>query len=130
MQIRTRRAYEKPTDRDGLRVLVDRVWPRGVSKAEAKLDLWLKEIAPSTELRKWFGHDPEKWEEFKERYCEELRSGEQAEAVDELLGKAKDRRITLVYGASETRYNNAEALKEYLSAREPPAGDARGSRRR
>lgn len=112
MQIWLKRAYEKPGDNDGTRILVDRVWPRGVSKEDLKIDLWLKEIAPSRELRQWFGHDPEKWDEFKRRYFAELE--DRREAVDEVLSKAGEGRVTLVFGTRDERHNNAAALKEYL----------------
>ena len=112
MQIRLKRAYELPEKSDGLRILVDRIWPRGVRKEELKLEAWLKEIAPSSELRRWFGHDPEKWEEFRRRYCREL--DEQKEVVEELRSKVRQGRVTLVYGAKDERFNNAAALKEYL----------------
>lgn len=112
MPIRLKRAYDKPSKNDGHRVLVDRVWPRGVSKEDADLDEWMKEAAPSTGLRKWFGHDPDKWEEFSRRYYKELDKN--SESLKPLVQRAKKGRITLVYGSKEARYNNAVALKEYL----------------
>jgi len=112
-QIRLRRAYEAPGKDDGTRILVDRVWPRGVSKEDLRLDFWAKNIAPSTELRHWFGHDPEKWNEFRRRYSDEL--DENDAAVEELLSKVEGKRLTLVYGARDEQHNNAVALKEYLS---------------
>lgn len=113
MQIWLKRVYEEPGPRDGTRVLVDRLWPRGVSKAKAAIDLWLKEIAPSEDLRKWFGHDPEKWENFKIRYfCELNTVGKKA--VTELRRIAAGGRITLVFAAKDERFNNAVVLKEYL----------------
>ena len=115
LPIGLKRAYEEPEDDDGVRVLVDRVWPRGVSKEELRLDAWMKEIAPSTELRRWFGHDPEKWAEFKRRYFRELDG--RRELVEELLERVRAGRVTLVYAASDERHNNAVALKEYLEAR-------------
>jgi uncharacterized protein YeaO (DUF488 family) len=115
MAIQLKRAYDKTGEHGGTRVLVDRVWPRGVRKAEAGIDLWLKEIAPSTELRKWFGHDPEKWPEFKTRYFREL---EQNQAMVEQLSKMNQKgTVTLVFGAKNEKYNNAAALKEYLEQR-------------
>lgn len=113
--IAVKRVYE-PTERsDGQRVLVDRLWPRGVSKAEAKLDLWLKDIAPSDELRKWFGHDPERWEEFQTRYREELKDkGEAVGELNDLLAKGK---VTLLYGAHDEEHNNAVALAAWLHGR-------------
>ena len=112
MQLQLKRAYENPGRNDGFRVLVDRVWPRGVKKEDLQLGDWLKEIAPSGELRKWFGHDPEKWNEFKRRYFTELDN--RREVVESLLSRLKERRVTLVYGASDEKHNNAVALKEYL----------------
>ncbi len=112
MSIRLKRVYEAAAEDDGYRVLVDRLWPRGLSKERAQIDLWLKEIAPSTELRKWFDHDPEKWDEFKTRYSRELDS--QPEVVNQLADLVKQRRVTLVYGAKNTEINQAVALKQYL----------------
>lgn len=115
MQIWLKRAYDEPKKADGRRVLVDRVWPRGVSREQAAIDEWLKEAAPSTELRKWFGHDPPKWEEFRKRYFREL--DERPETVDRLAAWVGEGRVTLVFGAREERFNNAVALKEYLERR-------------
>lgn len=112
MSIRLKRVYETAAEEDGYRVLVDRLWPRGLSKERAKVDLWLKEIAPSTELRKWYKHDPAKWDEFRQRYNQELDS--QPEAVKQLVDLAKQQRVTLVYGAKNEEFNQAMALKEYL----------------
>jgi uncharacterized protein YeaO (DUF488 family) len=114
MDIRTKRIYE-PLDPDkGYRVLVDRVWPRGMSRKKARIDSWLKELAPSKELRQWFGHDPAKWEEFRKRYFQEL--AEHKEELDRLAEKARNGPLTLVYSSRETRYNNAVALKAYLES--------------
>ena len=110
--IAVKRAYEAPDKADGQRVLVDRIWPRGVRKEDAELTLWLKEIAPSDELRKWFGHEPERWAEFQERYRAELDGN--GEAVAELRGLLRDGRVTLLYGAHDEAHNNAVALAEYL----------------
>lgn len=115
MQIWLKRAYEDPGRNDGTRVLVDRVWPRAVSREDAEIDEWLKEVAPSDELRRWFGHDPERWEEFRERYHRELDG--RGEAVERLLGLAREGRVTLVYGARDEAHNNAVALKDYLERR-------------
>lgn len=112
MQIQVERAYEKSGDGEGFRVLVDRIWPRGINKDELQLDIWLKEVAPSTELRKWFGHDPEKWDEFKRRYFVELDGHKQLLA--NLLSRVKNGRLTLIYGAKDEQHNNAVALKTYL----------------
>jgi len=112
--IRVRRIYEDPSPDDGVRVLVDRLWPRGLSREDAKIDLWLKEIAPSDTLRKWFAHDEKKWAEFKTRYFRELdEKGDILESVSQMLTK----RVTLIYGAKDHEHNNAVALKEYLAAR-------------
>jgi uncharacterized protein YeaO (DUF488 family) len=114
MVVKLKRAYEPPEPSDGFRVLVDRLWPRGVSKSSARIDLWLKEIAPSAALRKWFGHDPSKWEEFRSRYFHEL--DQNREAVGKLQGQVRHGTVTLVYGARDQEHNNAVALKEYLAS--------------
>lgn len=115
MIIKTERIYEAPRKKGGYRVLVDRLWPRGLRKDEVHVDLWLKEIAPSTELRKWFAHDPDKWNQFKRRYFHELES--RPESVDQLIASAKGRPLALLYGAKDTEHNQAVALKEYLEHR-------------
>jgi uncharacterized protein YeaO (DUF488 family) len=112
MEILLKRAYEKPEPDEGVRILVDRIWPRGMKKEDLRLDGWMKDIAPSTALRKWFGHDPRKWDEFRRRYFDELDG--RRELVDELRKRAEKGRLTLVFGARETRCNHAAALKEYL----------------
>ena len=112
VSIRLKRVYDKPAKADGRRVLVDRIWPRGLKKNEARIDQWLKEIAPSTQLRKWFAHDPGKWREFKKRYSAEL--DDQREQVEQLARGAKKRTVTLLFGAKDTEHNNAVALKEYI----------------
>ncbi len=114
--IRTKRAYDKPLSDDGFRILVDRLWPRGLSKEAAKIDIWMKEIAPSTELRKWFGHDPERWEEFVQRYFLELDASQ--EAVSKLIKHIKsENEVTFVHAASDMLHNNAVALRQYLELR-------------
>jgi uncharacterized protein YeaO (DUF488 family) len=115
MELRIKRVYETPEKEDGQRILVDRLWPRGLTKEKAKIDLWLKDIAPSTELRKWFGHDPEKWKEFRKRYGAELKKN--AESVSLLKDQMKKGPVTLVYGAKDEEHNDAFFLKEYLSGR-------------
>ena len=110
--IRVKRVYEPPDEEDGVRVLVDRLWPRGLSKERAKVDLWAKEIAPSEDLRKWFGHDPAKWKEFKRRYFEELRP--KKGWIEAFLKGSAGKTTTLVYAARTDKFNNALALKEYL----------------
>jgi len=118
MNLALKRAYEHPGARDGFRILVDRIWPRGVSKEAAAIDLWLKEIAPSTALRKWFGHDPAKWSQFRDRYFRELDANR--DAVAELRKRARQRKVTLVYGAKDETHNQAVALKDYLSTDRGP----------
>jgi uncharacterized protein YeaO (DUF488 family) len=113
--IQMKRVYEPAAPNDGFRVLVDRVWPRGLSKADVQADRWLKDAAPSTALRKWFGHDPAKWEAFRERYFRELDG--QAEAVALLLEAAAKGRLTLLYSARDVECNQAAALQAYLLER-------------
>ena len=113
--LKIKRVYNPFAKSDGYRILVDRVWPRGIIKAEANIDLWLKEIAPSTQLRQWFNHDPEKWSEFKKRYFKELSN--QKELIATLLEKTHKHKITILFGAKDEKYNNAVALKEYLEKR-------------
>lgn len=115
MPVRTKRVYEDPEPDDGTRVLVDRLWPRGVSKEVAQLDDWLKEIAPSDELREWFDHDPDRWEAFSERYRSEL--DDRPELVEELLEHARSGTLTLLYAAADEEHNNAEVLADYLTER-------------
>jgi len=117
MEIAIKRAYERPARSDGTRVLVDRVWPRGVTKEQAAVTLWLKDVAPSTELRKWFAHDPAKWTDFKTRYFKELQGNR--EAVSRLQALRAQGKVTLVYAARDTAHNNAAALKEYLEGHAP-----------
>ncbi|MBB6598044.1 DUF488 domain-containing protein [Luteimonas sp. MC1825] len=109
-----KRAYESPAKNDGDRILVDRLWPRGLAKVNAEIDLWLKEVAPSTGLRQWFGHDPEKWSEFKRRYRAELKINP---AWSELQALARQGDLTLVYGAKDQLHNEAVVLKELLERR-------------
>jgi uncharacterized protein YeaO (DUF488 family) len=110
--ITIKRVYEPAAKADGARVLIDRVWPRGITKEKAALDLWLKEIAPSTELRKWFGHDPARWDEFRRRYNKELDGNEEpVRQLNALIGKGP---VTLLYSAHDTEHNQAVALSDYL----------------
>lgn len=118
MTVKIKRVYTAPARGDGKRVLVDRVWPRGVSRDAAKLDAWLKDIAPTTELRKWFGHDPDKWDEFYGRYRKEL-AGRKAE-LDSLREWARGGTVTLVYGAKDERCNQAVVLRDCLEGRRRP----------
>jgi uncharacterized protein YeaO (DUF488 family) len=110
-ELRIKRIYEPASRDDGQRVLVDRVWPRGVTKEAAALDLWLKEIAPSTALRKWFGHDPARWVEFRRRYGAELDANAAVKQLRELMRKG---RVTLLYSARDAEHNQAVALMDYL----------------
>lgn len=107
-----KRAYEEPAKQDGLRILVERLWPRGVSKEKAAVDLWLKDLAPSTELRKWFNHEPEKWNEFRKRYWSEL--SEKGDLLTLLKHRTTEGNVTFVFAASDEERNSAVALKEYL----------------
>ena len=113
--IKLKRVYESPSPKDGLRVLVERLWPRGLTKKRAAVDLWLKDVAPSTELRKWFGHDPAKWKQFQVRYRKELR--ENKDALELLKEKTKECTVTLVYGARDEEHNEALVLKMILEGR-------------
>ncbi|MGI0047161.1 MAG: DUF488 domain-containing protein [Nitrosotalea sp.] len=111
--IKIKRIYEPVSKEDGFRILVDRLWPRGVSKESAQIDMWLKEVAPSDSLRKWFSHDPKKWIEFKKRYHEEMK--EKKDAISNIRSLEKEKRtITLLYSAKDMEYNNAIFLQEYL----------------
>ncbi|PYJ23471.1 MAG: hypothetical protein DME71_02380 [Verrucomicrobia bacterium] len=112
MGVRVKRVYDQPAKADGYRMLVDRLWPRGLKKSEARIDEWLREIAPSTALRKWFKHDPDKWKEFKKKYSAEL--DDHREQVEKLAREARKRTITLLFSARDTEHNNAVALKEYI----------------
>jgi uncharacterized protein YeaO (DUF488 family) len=111
MLLGVKRVYEKRTPADGKRILVDRLWPRGVKKGAQNLDLWMREVAPSNELRKWFMHDPAKWKEFKERYRSELKGNRKFE---ELVDMVKKSDVTFVYSAKDTEHNNAVALAEFV----------------
>ncbi|HVW38432.1 MAG TPA: DUF488 family protein [Pirellulales bacterium] len=112
-----KRAYEPASRTDGCRVLVERLWPRGVSKSQAAIDTWLKDVAPSSELRKWYGHDPARWEEFRRRYWAELRANRQA--VDDLRAKEQKGKVTLVYAARDQEHSGALALAEFLKQGKP-----------
>ena len=110
--IRLKRVYETPCAEDGLRILVERLWPRGMDKQHAKVDEWLKDIAPSTELRKWFAHDPAKWDDFKTRYQAEL--AQKKPLIDHLKQTAREQKITLVYAARDEQHNSVIVLKQFL----------------
>ena len=115
MRLATKRIYDPPAKEDGFRILVDRLWPRGIKKERAAVAEWLKDIAPSDALRKWFSHDPGKWPEFRRRYFEELENKD--EMIDLILDKERHGAVTLLYGAKEEKVNNAVALKEYIEAK-------------
>jgi len=113
--IQIKRVYEEPDAKDGKRILVDRLWPRGLTKEKAKVDLWLKDVAPSTELRKWFAHDPARWTEFQTRYREELRANKEQFSL--LKQEASKGPVTLVYGAKDQQHNEAVILQELLRSK-------------
>ena len=114
--LRVKRVYDMVSDVDGFRVLVDRLWPRGMSKEKAKVALWLKDIAPSDGLRKWFGHDEKKWTEFKEKYRTEL--GEKENLISLILEKISSGDVTLLFGAKDEKFNNAVVLEEYITEKQ------------
>lgn len=113
--IKLKRAYEKPEAADGTRVLVDRLWPRGVKKVDAAIDQWMKELSPSTGLRNWFGHDPARWNEFRERYAAEL--SQHPDQLRQLRALAREGTVTLVYSAHDEEHNNAVALRGLILGR-------------
>ncbi len=117
MTVTTKRAYDAPAEADGYRVLVDRLWPRGVSKATAQIDAWEKDIAPSTELRQWYGHDPAKWPDFQKRYRRELEAAPAAAVLDDLVRRARRGRVTLVYASHAGEISNAAVLAAILNQR-------------
>jgi uncharacterized protein YeaO (DUF488 family) len=110
--VKLKRAYEPPAADDGMRILVDRLWPRGISKERAAIDQWMKEISPSTELRKWFGHDPARWNEFRRRYAKEVRQN--TDLLDQLRSLARQGPITLVYSAHDEEHNDAVELRHLI----------------
>ena len=110
--INLKRVYEATSPEDGRRILVERLWPRGLTKEAAKIDLWLKDLSPSTELRKWFDHEPERWSEFKKRFYKEIRG--QTESLDIIRERAREGQVTLVFGSREEMINNAVALRAFL----------------
>ncbi|MEJ2054151.1 MAG: DUF488 domain-containing protein [Calditrichaceae bacterium] len=113
MKIQIKRIYDKPSPDDGLRILVDRLWPRGLSKDKAKVDVWLKDIAPSNELRRWYHHESQRWQEFKERYFTELDNN--PDVMNELLNHVSRGKVTFLFSSKEPEYNNAAALKAYVA---------------
>lgn len=124
MNVRLKRAYEPAVAADGYRILIDRLWPRGVARGEARLDEWARELAPSAELRRWFGHDPARFEEFRRRYTEELAS--QEAKLRELRRRVREGTLTLVYGARDTEHNDAVVLAEILRRQAQPRSDEKG----
>ena len=117
MAIRIRRAYDPPLPEDGRRVLVERLWPRGVKKEDLYLNAWLRELAPSDQLRRWFKHDPARWNDFRRLYREELGGTRQQQLIDELAAQALRRNVTLIFSTREERFNNAVALREIIEER-------------
>jgi uncharacterized protein YeaO (DUF488 family) len=114
--IRLKRAYEEPSQEDGTRILVERLWPRGVSKQKAAIDQWFQEIAPSTGLRRWYGHDPARWDEFRKRYRAEL--DQKGDLIDDLKATLEQGPVTFVFAAKDREHSSAFVLKEYLESRE------------
>lgn len=128
MPVTLKRVYEKPSARDGYRVLVDRLWPRGLSKDVAEVDLWLKEIAPSDELRKWFHERRSQWPAFRKRYIDELSEPERVRALEQLHALAKTRKaLTLLFGSKDVEHNNAVVLKELLEGTKKPPRSTGGA---
>ena len=131
-QVVTKRVYDEPSDDDGFRILVDRLWPRGLTKEHAKVDLWLRDIAPSNELRKWFHANPEHWSEFRKRYAKELHESPASDAVDRLYQAVEqDRKVSLLFASKSVERNNATVLKEMIQGmKKPPRGTGpiRGAR--
>ncbi len=117
--IRSKRVYDPPAPDDGARFLVERLWPRGISKENLQMEAWLKDAAPSSDLRKWFNHDPDKWEEFRRRYFAELEAN--PAAWQSLLETARRQRVTLLYSSHDREHNNAVALKEFLDLKMTPS---------
>ena len=115
--LKVKRVYEKPSGADGERFLVDRLWPRGLKKQDAHLQAWLRDLAPSAELRRWFSHDPQRWQEFRHRYVEELEDPEKTSQIEDLLQRVRQGTATLVFAAKDEEKNNAVVLKHYLEQR-------------
>ena len=113
--LKIKRAYDKKATADGKRILIDRLWPRGLSKAEAGIDEWLKELAPSTELRKWFGHDPGKWDEFRKRYLAELSDAEKVALLERIAKTAEHNTVTLIYSAKDTEHSDVKVVEAVLN---------------
>ncbi len=115
--VKVKRAYEEPSPADGRRILVDRLWPRGIKKTEAELTAWLKDLAPSDDLRRWFDHNPERWEEFHRRYVQELAAPEKTPLLQDLVTQARQGTVTLIYAARDRDHNNAVVMKTFLEER-------------
>jgi uncharacterized protein YeaO (DUF488 family) len=113
--LKIKRVYDPPSPNDGKRILIDRLWPRGLKKEDAKVDVWIKEVAPSTQLRMWYGHDPKKWVEFKRRFFSELHRRQ--DLVEGIVNASRKGTVTLLFGSKEERFNNAVAIKEFVEAR-------------
>jgi uncharacterized protein YeaO (DUF488 family) len=124
MSVLLKRAYDQPAPSDGARVLVERLWPRGIKKDAAKIDLWLKDLAPSTELRKWFHERPSMWRQFREKYLHELRTPEASAALDQLYDLVARRNVTLIFGSHDAEHNSAVILKELLEGMRKPPGSS------
>ncbi len=116
MKLQIKRAYEKATEDDGIRILVDRIWPRGISKEKAAIDHWIKDIAPTAELRKWYGHDPEKYQEFRERYCKELDENPHVGELMDIISESHGN-VTLVFAAKDEEHSNAKVLLDWLGSK-------------
>jgi uncharacterized protein YeaO (DUF488 family) len=129
MVVRLRRIYDPPSPEDGYRVLLDRLWPRGISKSSAHLDAWARDLAASTALRRWFAHDPARWAEFRRRYRAELLAPDRREALDALAERARSGTVTLLYAAQDREHNNAVVLAEVLEKLSRPSEEARGPQR-
>jgi uncharacterized protein YeaO (DUF488 family) len=114
MALRIKRVYEESENSDGERILVDRIWPRGISKDKAQLSDWRKDLAPSNDLREWFAHDPDRWQEFKERYRAELEEAGKIGDIRDIAERAREENVTLLFGAKDTKHNNARALEAFI----------------
>jgi uncharacterized protein YeaO (DUF488 family) len=113
--LKIKRAYDKPEGSDGKRILIDRLWPRGISKADARIDEWLKDLGPTTELRKWFGHDQDKWEEFRSRYIKELSAPDKQAHLERIAQQAGQTNVTLIYSAKDTEHSDVKVIEELIT---------------
>ena len=112
--LKIKRAYDKKEASDGWRILIDRLWPRGISKSEAGIDEWYKDLGPSTELRKWFGHDPEKWQDIRKKYLQELSAADKKELLEKITQSALGKNVTLIYSAKDTEHSDVKVLEEII----------------